>query len=162
MVKSFSDYRKDYDKKFSEIEKLANSYVLIGFQEGSVTKSQVKGNRKKEGGKSMPQIAAENEYGVPSRNVPARPFMSTSFDENRDRINNIVANEYDKIIEGESTVKKSLNALGLFMTGLIQQKIRDITSPPNAPRTIKAKGSSKPLIDFGQMVQSVRHKVVIQ
>ena len=159
MVKSFSDYRKDYDKKFAEMEKLGNSYVLIGFQEGSVTKSQVKGNRRKQGGKSMPQIAAENEFGT--RTIPARPFMRTSFDENRDRINNVIANEYDKIIDGESTVKRSLNLIGQFGTRLIQEKIRSIVSPPNSPRTIAAKGSSKPLIDFGQMVQSVRHKVVI-
>lgn len=161
MAKSYSDYRKEYDKKFAEMEKLGNSYVLIGFQEGTVTKSQVKGNRRKQPGKSMAQIAAENEFGVPSRNVPARPFMRTSFDENRDRINQAIASEYDKIIDGQSTVKKSLNLLGLFMTDLIQQKIRAIHQPPNSPRTIAAKKSSKPLIDFGQMIQSVRHKVVI-
>ncbi len=157
--KSFQDYRKKFDKVMSNIESFSNSYVTIGFQEGSVTKTQVKGNRRKEGGKSMPQIAAENEFGT-SR-IPARPFMSTSFDENRDKINRIIASEYDKIIAGESTVSKSLNLIGLFGIDLIQQKIRAIHYPPNSPRTIAAKGSSKPLIDFGQMVQSVRRKVVI-
>ena len=159
MVKSYSDYRKDYDEKIDHIEKLANSYVTIGFQEGTVTKTQVKGNRKKEGGKSMAQIAAENEYGI--GNIPARPFMRTSFDENRDRISAFIANEYNKIIDDESTISKSLNKIGLFGVDLIQVKIRAIKTPPNSPRTIALKGSSKPLIDFGQMVQSVRHKVVI-
>ena len=44
------------------MEEFENSYVLVGFQEGSVTKSQVKSGRRKEAGKSMPQIAADNEY----------------------------------------------------------------------------------------------------
>lgn len=159
MAKSFSDYRKEYDKKVDQIEQFANSYVLVGFQEGSVTKSQVKGNRRKEAGKSMPQIAAENEFGT--KNIPARSFMRTSFDENRDRISRIIATEYDKIIDGQSTVRKSLNLIGLYGVDLIQTKIRSIYTPPNSPRTIAIKKSSKPLIDFGQMIQSVRHKVVI-
>jgi len=157
---SFKDFRKKFDQRINEIEKFSESYVKIGFQEGSVTKSQVKGKRRKEGGKSMPQIAAENEFGT--RTTPARPFMRTSFDENREKINRIIASEYDKIIEGNSTVKKSLNLIGLFGVDLIQQKIRSIHYPPNSPRTIAIKKSFKPLIDFGQMVQSVRHKVVIK
>jgi len=159
MVKSYSDYRKEYDKKFAQIEQLANSYVIVGFQEGTVTKSQVKGNRRKQAGKSMPQIAAENEFGTSV--IPARPFMRTSFDENQERINKVIRTEYDKIIDGDSTIRKSLNLIGLYMTDLIQTKIRAIRYPPNSPATIAAKKSSKPLIDFGQMIQSVRHKVVI-
>jgi hypothetical protein len=159
MTAPFRDNRRLYDQKISELEKLSNSYVLIGFQEGSQTKSQVKGKRRKEAGKSMPQIAAENEFGA--GNIPARPFMSTSFDENRDRINQAISGEYDKIIQDTSTIRKSLNLIGIFVTSLIQQKIRAIHTPPNSPRTIAIKKSSKPLIDFGQMIQSVRHKVVI-
>ena len=159
MVASFKDYAKKYEQRMAELEKLANSYVLIGFQEGSVTKSQVKGKRRKDPGKSMPKIAAENEFGT--KTIPARPFMRTSFDENRQVISNAIAGEYDKILEGTSTVKKSLNLIGLLGVDLVQTKIRAIHFPPNSPRTNAIKKSSKPLIDFGQMIQSVRHKVVI-
>lgn len=144
----------------AEIEKLNNSYVKVGFQQGEVTKSQTKGQRSKKAGLSMPQIAAQNEFGT--EHIPARPFMRTSFDENREKINRAISGEYDKIVAGQGTVKKSLNLIGLLMTQLIQKKIREIHYPPNAPSTIARKGSSKPLIDFGQMIQSVRHEVVIQ
>lgn len=159
MVSSFKDYTRKYYEKLEEIEKLSKSYVKIGFQEGSVTKSQSKGKRRKLAGKSMPQIAAENEFGT--NHIPARPFMSTSFDENRAKINQAVASEYDKILEGTSTVKKSLGLLGLLGVDLIQQKIRAIRYPPNSPRTIAIKKSSKPLIDFGQMISTVTYKTVI-
>ena len=107
----------------------------------------------------MPQIAAENEFGT--KTIPARPFMRTSFDENRDLLVQVIDSEYDKVLDGTSTTRKSLNAIGLLGVDLIQTKIREIRFPPNSPRTIAAKKSSKPLIDFGQMIQSVRHKVVI-
>lgn len=154
---------QDIDLGYKAIQKevslLAKSYVLVGFQEGSKTKSQTMGARQKEGGLSMPEIAASNEFGT--RFIPARPFMSTSFDENRAQINLAILGEYRKILDGKSTAKKSLGLLGQYMVGLIQKKIRAIVFPPNSPRTIAIKKSSKPLIDFGQMIQSVREKVVI-
>jgi hypothetical protein len=157
--KSFEDNRKAYDAKLKEIEQLSTSYVTFGFQQEALTKSQVKGNRTKRAGLSQAQIAAQNEFGT--RTIPARPFMRTSFDENINRIQNAVNVEYDNVLSGMSTIRKSLDRLGIFGVGLIQQKIRAIHFPPNSPRTIAIKGSSKPLIDFGQMIQSVRHKVYI-
>lgn len=142
-----------------EIELMHNSYVMIGFQQGSVTHSQTKGDREKKGGLSMPEIAAANEFGTDK--IPARPFMRTSFDENKQRINKAIQTEYIKITEGKSTVRKSLTAIGVFMVDQIKMKIRAIHTPPNSPRTIAIKKSSKPLIDFGQMIQSVHSKVVI-
>lgn len=155
---------RDTDLGFDEIQKqvalLDGSYVLVGFQEGETTRNQVKGQRLKKGGLSMPEIAAVNEFGNDS--IPARPFMSTSFDENRAKINKAIQGEYGKILDGKSTTAKSLGLIGLLGVSFIQRKIRSIVSPPNSPRTIAIKKSSKPLIDFGQMVQSVRSKVVIQ
>lgn len=154
------DRRRQFDEITAEMELLANSYVQIGFQDGDVTRSEVKGTRRKQAGLSQAQIAAENEFGT--RRIPARPFMSTSFDENRTRIVSAVNGQYNRILSGQSDVRKSLNILGLFMVDLIQQKILAIHTPPNSPRTIARKGSSKPLIDFGQMFASVRHVVVIR
>jgi len=155
---------KDKDLGFEEIQRqmalLDGSHVKVGFQEGAVTKPQVKGQRRKPAGLSLPQIAAENEFGT--QIIPARPFMSTSFDENKALINRAIQGEYKKIAGGNGTTERSLGLIGQLMTKLIVQKIRAIVSPPNSPRTIAIKKSSKPLIDFGQMIQSVRYKVVLK
>lgn len=155
---------KDIDLGFDEIQKqvglLDGSYVLVGFQEGTKTTLQTKGQRQKKAGFSMAEIAAANEFGT--KTIPARPFMSTSFDENRAKINKAIQGEYSKILDGKSTTERSLGLIGLLGAKFIVQKIRAITSPPNSPRTIAIKKSSKPLIDFGQMVQSVRHKMVMK
>lgn len=141
-----------------ELGKAQTAYVKVGFQIGSETKNQRKGARKKKAGQSMPEIAAQNEYGT--RIIPARPFMSTAVDMNLRTINGYIQKQYGLILIGKSTVDKSLGLIGQLMTGLIQKRIRQIVYPPNAPSTIARKGSSKPLIDFGQMVQSVRYVVV--
>jgi hypothetical protein len=155
---------KDIDMGWSSIEKELNTFksafVLVGFQEGEVTKREVKGQRTKKGGFSMPEIAASNEFGT--KNIPARPFMRTSFDENLSKINKLINLQYQAVQDGKKNADQALTAVGVVMVGLIQQKIRSIVSPPNSPRTIAIKGSSKPLIDFGQMIQSVREKVVIK
>ena len=155
---------KDIDLGWEEIERQLRIFegasVLVGFQEGSKTKVQTKRDRQKEGGKSMPQIAAENEFGT--NKIPARPFMRTSFDENIANINKLITIQYKKVQDGKEDANQALTKIGVIMVGLIQQKIRSIVSPPNSPRTIAIKRSSKPLIDFGQMIQSVREKVVLK
>jgi len=155
-----SDDRKAFDRITKELALLQDSYVLVGFQEGSVTHAQNKDQRTKKPGLSMPEIAAANEFGTDD--IPARPFMRTSYDDNKAQIDRVITKEYDKIVDGQSTVKRSLGLIGLFMVDLIQQKIRAITTPPNAPSTIKKKKSSKPLIDFGQMISAVTSKVVLK
>lgn len=160
MNPSFQDNRRVYDQIIGEMALLENSYVIVGFIEGSTTHDEVKDKRLKKGRKSLPQIAADNEFGTV--NIPARPFMSTSFDENRQQINRIIERQYDRIVTGQSTVQKSLNLIGLYMKDLIQKKILSIYIPPNSPRTIAAKKSSKPLIDFGQMLAGVQWQAVIE
>ena len=52
------------------------------------------------------------------------------------------------------TVLKRVGALGVR---LVQEKIVSGSFKPNAPSTIRKKGSDKPLIDTGRMRQSVKY-----
>lgn len=162
----------DKDKVFNsiiqEIEKMANSYVKIGIFADQKTKAQTKVNsntgvqRSKKANLSMAEIANVNEYGRESPpRIPARSFVRSTYDENLQKLIRLQNKEYDKIIAGKTTVYASLNAQGLWMQNLIQTKITTLRTPPNAPSTIKAKGSSNPLIDFGQLRDSVTYEVVI-
>lgn len=157
-------YVKDIDLGLqaiqTEINLLKKSYVLIGLQHGDITQASSRGDHKKEGGISLAQIAADNEFGT--KKIPARPFMSTSFDENKSQINQAIQGQYSKILNGTAKTYQSLSLIGLYVKSLIQRKINAITFPPNSPKTIAAKGSSKPLIDFGQMLRGIREMVVIK
>jgi len=164
---------KDKDHGFfdiiNEIEKMSRSYVKIGVFADKRTKaqSQINSNtgqkREKKANESMVDIAFKNEFGTngPPR-IPARSFVRSTYDENLQRLIKIQNAEFDKIVAGKTTVYKSLSAQGIWMQNKIQTKITTLKTPPNSPRTIAIKGSSNPLIDFGQLRDSISYEVVIQ
>lgn len=145
-----------------DFQKLEKSYVIVGYPAGTITHAQAKQTRHKKAGLSMPQIAAQNEFGVPSRNQPPRPFLYSTVDEQRENINRVIEKQYDKIIEGKVTLKQGLSIIGLYVMKLVDQKIGTLREPKLSPRTIAIKKSDKPLIDFGQMRQALQFKVVIK
>jgi len=55
------------------------------------------------------------------------------------------------VVAGTIATKRA----GLLVVRNIRKKIREVTSPPNSPITIRRKGSSKPLQDRGDLWQSV-------
>lgn len=63
------------------------------------------------------------------------------------------------VLDGTASVDGVLTKLGIMGQGDVQAEITALTSPPNSPVTIALKGSSKPLIDTGEMRGSVTYKV---
>lgn len=135
-------------KKLQKILKeLADKEVRVGFQQGKATE---------EDGTDVCDIAAWNELGTV--NMPSRPFLRMSVDDNSDKINSFMSAQKRSIINGEPA-ERILKKIGIFQKDLIQEKITEGSFAPNAPSTIKAKGSSKPLIDTGRMRQSVNFEI---
>ena len=132
---------------FQEIEKLKKLQVRVGYQEGEKFYD--------EGGKKVDllDVAMFNELGTSS--TPSRPFMRDSVDDNADKISSFCKSKLKAIASGKKTAGEVLKEIGVMQVGLVQQTIREGDFAPNAPSTIKKKGSDKPLIDSGQMRQSV-------
>jgi HK97 gp10 family phage protein len=147
-----------------ELDKTNNSYVKVGFPENTeVASGRRKAGTKLEGysnASELISVVVFQEFGT--KHIPARPFVSTSFDENKEKINSTKKKLYERIIQGNMTTENALRIIGIMHVNQMKRKIRDISSPPNAPSTIKKKGSSNPLIDKGQMINSVTHEVVIR
>lgn len=99
-----------------------------------------------------------NEFGT-SRGIPERPFMRNSMRNNLSKYMNALKSSATSIMNGRSTTRQNLMKLGVLAASDIQDEIKSLKSPPNAPSTIKAKGSSNPLIDTGEMRQSVTWKI---
>ncbi len=151
----------DRDLGFRKIMKgitsLTNQEVVVGIVEGSLTHAMSKGNRKQTPGLNIAQYAAENEFGT--RIIPQRSFMRSTFDENLPVIEDYVLNRYDAVVRGEETSTIALKKIGQLLQDAIKRKIDRIRTPPNSPRTIALKKSSKPLIDFGAMRAAVRYLI---
>ncbi len=137
----------------ADLKKLDNAHTKVGFPSNATLSSTAL--EAYSGISEVASVAMFQEFGT--RKIPKRPFMSTSFDEGKPKIKKLQKQVLGAVIDQRVSPRQGLSILGLLGQDLIQRKIIDIKTPPNAPFTIAKKGSSNPLIDTGQMLQSVTH-----
>ena len=125
------------------LKELSQMEVRIGFQHGKATEDD---------GTDVCDVAAWNELGT--ERSPSRPFLRKSVDENEEKIKSFLQSKRQDLVRGVPT-EQILKEIGIFQKDLIQEKITEGDFAPNAPSTVRQKGSSKPLIDTGRMRQSV-------
>lgn len=108
------------------------------------------------------EIASVHEFGTEDGRVPERSFMRTSFDENEKSFMEATQEQLNDIMFNGKTTEQALGLIGQVIESAVKKKITEGDSSWEAlkPATIERKGSSKPLIDTGQMRQSVRYQVV--
>lgn len=107
-------------------------------------------------GTSVALVAAVQEFGSESNNIPSRPFFRLMIAEHSKSWPDAIALNY-KATDGD--IPKTLDRMGQGIKGQLQQSIRDTNDPPLAPATIARKGFSKPLIDSGTMLNAVDYEV---
>lgn len=91
--------------------------------------------------------------------VPERPFLRNAMRSNLSKYRQAMRTSAAKILTGKTSIRVVLGKLGIDAQGDIQESITSLMSPPNSPVTIEIKGSSKPLIDSGEMRGAVTWKV---
>ena len=132
----------------AELEKMKRLEVRVGYQAGEATDDE---------GVDMCDIALWNELGTSGAHpIPARPFLRQSVDGNEDKIRAHCAQQARAIARG-GTAEEALKKIGIHMKGIVQKTIKEGSFGPNAPSTIRKKGSDKPLIDTGRLRQSVNY-----
>lgn len=109
-------------------------------------------------GQTVVAVASFHEFGL---GVPQRSWLRAGIDENRGEINKLTRRLGRAIISNRRrlSANRALDLLGLDIVAKLQARIRAGIPPENAPKTIEAKGSSVPLIDTGQMIQSITSRV---
>lgn len=147
MAFGFTDLTPEGKRYFKELERLSKLEVQVGFQAGEKTY---------EDGTDLVDVAAYNEYGT--SDTPARPFMKQSFENHEDELQK-ACDRVNQTLNKGGTAEAGLKELGVFVKGLVQEEIVDGGFEPNAPSTIKKKGSEQPLIDTSTMRQSVNYVI---
>lgn len=112
---------------------------------------------KGENGDLIINRALANEYGT--SNIPERSFIRSTSDEKNQEWGKSIDKIVDRLLTEELDVNQYLGLLGKKMVGDIKDKISSNILPPNSPATIKRKGSSKTLIDTGEMRSSIHYKI---
>ena len=70
-----------------------------------------------------------------------------------------MGSEAAKSLEGKQSMDTTIQRVGIKAQIEILKKFRDNDWAPNAPYTVAKKGSSTPLIDSGQLRQSISWEV---
>jgi len=102
-------------------------------------------------------IGFVHEFGTAT--IPERSFIRSTIKGRKKDIISLQKGSLKKISNGSINVKTGLGLIGEFLSAAIKEKIVAINSPPNTPATIAKKGSSNPLIDTGQLKNSITYKV---
>ncbi len=91
--------------------------------------------------------------------LPERSFIRSTINSKSKEIKKVVTEQYKLVLNGKITTQQGLGILGVFTAGLIQQTFTSNDWPDNAQSTINMKGSSRPLVDSGQLRQSISWRV---
>lgn len=110
-------------------------------------------------GTKVAEVAVANEYGDLTH--PPRPFMQPTFNNQKSKWQKVLANTISQQ-KNNIDVKKALTTVGVVAQDDIKDSIDEWAkngTPRNAPATIAKKGFDAPLIETGQMRDSVHFKV---
>ena len=174
MLKFEVDQKKSFDDQ--EIQKFVsnvNAEVLVGFLSGrqhipTLHKDDTeRPNQKRRGnyvgynGENDPQnnppietaeLAKMLTFG--SANIPARPFIEEGLLSEKKEL----LNEIEKQINNAKQGKANWVKLGTNAVAAIQKFVRGDyykNTVPNSPKTVEYKGSDTPLIDGGDLINSL-------
>lgn len=133
----------------AKLKKIAASYknkvAAVGFPNSL--------HKKYENGASIINVAIWNNYGTDT--IPARDFMTPANAEIKVKWKDMTKDAIKLINAGRLNPLTVLKAGAQEAEACIKASITELHEPPNAPATIRKKGDNNPLIDTGQMRDSV-------
>jgi len=171
---AFKENKDLYLKIEKEIKKLNNSFVKVGVTEAKGAKKHPGNTKRNKKSPIQPptvvQVAFWNEFGTRDDPNRERPFLRTSFDQNRSFLNSEIDKELEAILMGQITVRNALKSIGFkAKTKVVETIDRALTwARKLAPSTIKRKekgslrGPNQPLIDSGRLRSSIDFEVKVK
>lgn len=96
-----------------------------------------------EGGRPVAAVAAGNELGIPSRSIPARPFMRPTVMDKQSAWANVAAGAAKQVMAGKITAHDAMDLIGLVAESDVAETIAGVMTPPLSPITIAARAYRK-------------------
>ena len=107
---------------------------------------------------TLAELMLVHEYGTDT--IPARAPIAKTMYARRADIAALHIRAFKAVLSGEMDARKALGLIGVQVVAWIKETIRAGLTPPNAPSTIARKGSSTPLVDDGQLINSIHFEIV--
>lgn len=105
------------------------------------------------------KIGMIHEFGVPEKNIPRRSFIRAPIENNIKEITKLIEHNHKLVSENSISAEVALSRIGIKAQNTIKESFRNNDWKPLKRATIKRKGSSKPLIDTGQLIGSISYIV---
>jgi hypothetical protein len=154
------DKDKGWKKIAEEFRKASQQpFVKVGFV-GSSGEAIHKNSTE-----TVASIAAEHEYGT--EKVPERSFIRGTLIKESAKVQSTIEQLLKNVLFQKIDVQGALGRLGVFAVSLIKDRIvTEHIPPPLAESTIAAKTrdgktGEVPLVNTGQMLNSIRHEVIM-
>jgi hypothetical protein len=147
------DVKHGYDETLRRVFTFGHPKVVVGVLERDG--ARVHPNAKN--GETILDVLTWAEFGTDDE--LARSWLRAWWDEAEPRKREECAKLCAGVIAGTRTRDEVLELLGLSSVGEIQARIARGIDPPNAPSTVKAKGSSTPLIATGVARSAISFEV---
>ncbi len=138
-------------KRINIAQNMSKKEIKFGFPaEKNKNHSKFKG--------PVSNLATFHEFGT-SR-APARPFFRLSNKRNRQKYKLLLRAKSLNVMRGNTNYLSMFKTLGFVSGNDVRSSIKSLFSPRNASSTIKKKGFDNPLIETGEMLNSVTHVIV--
>lgn len=142
-VPNFDAVRDELTKALNKFN--SDEFVTVGIHETD--------NARPEGILTNAQLGAIQHFG--NDRIPARPWLDVGVASVNDEILDTIAASLE---DGED-ISQLLNRVGVVAVAGVQNYIDELSSPANAPSTVARKGADNPLVDTGEMKQSVTYNI---
>ena len=133
----------------------ANADVLVGFKSGQ--QHTIKQKNGEDKSIDMSELARKLTFGA--HGIPERPFLQEGILSKKKELQKEIETQWSNIRQKK---KANWNKLGTKAVAAVQEFVRGDyykTHAPNSPATIREKGSNTPLIDTGEMINSLVYVV---
>lgn len=156
MPNEVTEKRKLWDRLLAHAHKLEHAHVKVGVL-SSHGASEPHGD---DASFTLVEIAACHEFGTDT--IPERSFIRSTFSQRvPDELVKMQAALAREVVTKGLDPEKALARLGAWGAAEVKKTItEDDIPPPLAASTIAAKGSTKPLVDTGQLKNSISYEVV--
>ena len=138
------------EKLKKDLEELKMSSITVGYQGDSGRRRHPNGS-----GASIAEVASYMEFGT--NTIPARPFLRTAVKQHEKAIKTSAKRAIAKMIDKRDNADDAVETIGNAVVAAVHKTIDTAASwaAPLASSTVKAKGSSSPLVDSKEMRSSV-------
>jgi hypothetical protein len=166
---------RDYDHGWRELKKrlpdAAGAHVKVGLptsvgKEPKDVESRDGAAKKINRQLTLAMVGWWNEFGTKDADggdlIPPRSFLRSTHDENLRKLKRLKTQLVLRILDRELTVRQALEIMGQWFASKVRDKIVRLKTPKNAESTLRRKfPKTNPLIDIGQLHQSITHEVVL-